>query len=83
MAIPQSDGSIILTTKVDTSGINSGTNTIKSALSDITKSTKSVGASIQNSFNSFKTQKETVKILTQAIKDQQYVLNSSIFTSAT
>ena len=58
MAIANSDGSIILSTKVDTSGVNKGLTDVKSK------------------FSALKGQKATLATLTQAIKDQQFVLNS-------
>lgn len=72
MAIAGSDGSIILTTSVDTSGITKGTVSIKSALQNVDSALKKV----QGSFDSLKGQKATLSTLTQAIKDQQYVINS-------
>ncbi|MBQ7292135.1 MAG: hypothetical protein IJW79_00195 [Clostridia bacterium] len=58
MAIVNSDGSIILSTKVDTSGVSKGLTDVKSK------------------FSVLKGQKATLATLTQAIKDQQFVLNS-------
>ena len=72
MAISGGDGSIILTTKVDTSGINKGSLSIRSALQGVDTIVKKV----QNSFSAFREQKVTLATLNQAIKDQQYVLNS-------
>ncbi len=57
MAQTNADGSIILSTKIDTSGIGKGINNIK------------------NKFAELKRQKSTLAVLTQAIKDQQYVLD--------
>ena len=76
MAISGGDGSIILTTSVDTSGISRGSNSIKTMLQGVGNSAKATGAKIQSAFASFKGQRETFKTLTQAIKDQQYVINS-------
>lgn len=76
MAISGGDGSIILTTSVDTSGISTGSNSIKTMLQSVGNSAKATGAKIQSAFASFKGQRETFKALTQAIKDQQYVINS-------
>ena len=76
MAISGGDGSIILTTSVDTSGISRGSNSIKTMLQGVGNSAKATGAKIQSAFASFKGQRETFKALTQAIKDQQYVINS-------
>lgn len=56
MAIANSDGSIILSTKLDTSGVSKG-------LSDI-----------KNKFAALKDQNATLATLTQAIKDQSYVI---------
>ena len=72
MAISGGDGSIILTTKVDTSGINKASVSIRSALQGVDNTVKKV----QNSFSAFREQKVTLATLNQAIKDQQYVLNS-------
>ena len=72
MAISGGDGSIILTTKVDTSGISKGSISIRSALQGVDTTVKKV----QNSFSAFREQKVTLATLNQAIKDQQYVLNS-------
>ena len=72
MAISGGDGSIILTTEVDTSGINTGSLSIRSALQGVNDTVKKV----QNSFSAFRDQKVTLATLNQAIKDQQYVLNS-------
>ncbi len=72
MAISGGDGSIILTTKVDTSGINKGSISIKSALEGV----RSAVSKVKNSFSSFNEQKASLKTLTQALKDQQYVINS-------
>ena len=72
MAISGGDGSIILTTKVDTSGISKGSLSIRSALQGVDNTVKKV----QNSFSAFREQKVTLQTLNQAIKDQQYVLNS-------
>ena len=76
MAISGGDGSIILTTSVDTSGISRGSNSIKIMLQGVGNSAKTTGAKIQSAFASFKGQRETIKALTQTIKDQQYVINS-------
>lgn len=76
MAISGGDGSIILTTSVDTSGISRGSNSIKTMLQGVGNSAKATGTKIQSAFASFKGQRETFKALTQAIKDQQYVINS-------
>ena len=72
MAISGGDGSIILTTSVDTSGISKGSISIRSALQGVDNAVKKV----QNSFSAFREQKVTLQTLNQAIKDQQYVLNS-------
>ena len=72
MAISGGDGSIILTTSVDTSGISKGSISIRSALQGVDTIVKKV----QNSFSAFREQKVTLATLNQAIKDQQYVLNS-------
>ena len=72
MAISGGDGSIILTTSVDTSGISKGSISIRSALQGVDTMVKKV----QNSFSAFREQKVTLATLNQAIKDQQYVLNS-------
>ena len=72
MAISGGDGSIILTTKVDTSGISKGSISIKNSLQSVDTTVKK----IQNSFSAFREQKVTLQTLNQAIKDQQYVLNS-------
>lgn len=72
MAISGGDGSIILTTKVDTSGISKGSISIRSALQSVDTTVKKV----QTSFSAFREQKVTLATLNQAIKDQQYVLNS-------
>ena len=72
MAISGGDGSIILTTKVDTSGISKGSLSIRSALQGVDNTVKKV----QNSFSAFREQKVTLATLNQAIKDQQYALNS-------
>ena len=72
MAISGGDGSIILTTSVDTSGISKGSISIRSALQGVDTTVKKV----QNSFSAFREQKATLATLNQAIKDQQYVLNS-------
>ena len=72
MAISGGDGSIILTTSVDTSGISKGSVSIRSALQSVDTTVKKV----QNSFSAFREQKVTLATLNQAIKDQQYVLNS-------
>ena len=72
MAISGGDGSIILTTSVDTSGISKGSLSIRSALQGVDNTVKKV----QNSFSAFREQKVTLATLNQAIKDQQYVLNS-------
>lgn len=72
MAISGGDGSIILTTKVDTSGISKGSLSIRSALQGVDNTVKKV----QNSFSAFREQRVTLATLNQAIKDQQYVLNS-------
>lgn len=72
MAISGGDGSIILTTKVDTNGISKGSLSIRSALQGVDNTVKKV----QNSFSAFREQKVTLSTLNQAIKDQQYVLNS-------
>ena len=57
MAISGGDGSIILSTTIDTSGVSKGLTSIK------------------NKFSALKDQKATLSTLTQAIKDQQYVLD--------
>ena len=72
MAISGGDGSIILTTKVDTSGISKGSLSIRSALQGVDNIVKKV----QNSFSAFREQKVTLATLNQAIKDQTYVLKS-------
>ena len=72
MAISGGDGSIILTTKVDTSGISKGSISIRSALQGVDNAVKKV----QNSFSAFREQKVTLATLNQAIKDQTYVLKS-------
>lgn len=72
MAISGGDGSIILTTKVDTSGISKGSVSIKSALQGV----NSAVTKVKNSFSAFREQKVTLATLTQAIKDQEYVVNS-------
>lgn len=72
MAISGSDGSIILTTKVDTSGISKGSLSIRSALQSVDTTVKKV----QNSFSAFREQKVNLQTLNQAIKDQTYVLKS-------
>ena len=56
MAIANADGSVVLSTKIDTSGIGK-------SISDI-----------KNKFASLRDQKITFQILTQAIKDQSYVI---------
>ena len=76
MAISGGDGSIILTTSVDTSGISKGSNTIKTMLNNIGNSAKQTGVKLQSAFVSFKDQRVTFQVLTQAIKDQQYAINS-------
>lgn len=76
MAITGGDGSIILTTSVDTSGISKGSSSIKSVLNSIGNSAKQTGAKIQTAFVSLKDQRATFQVLTQAIKDQQYVINA-------
>lgn len=50
MAIPQSDGSIILTTAVDTKGIKDGLNDIRSAVGKLNTSIKTIGQSIAAAF---------------------------------
>lgn len=72
MAISGGDGSIILTTKVDTSGISKGSVSIKSALQGV----NSAVTKVKNSLSAFREQKVTLATLTQAIKDQEYVVNS-------
>ena len=76
MAITGGDGSIILTTSVDTSGISKGSSSIKSVLNSIGNSAKQTGVKIQSAFVSLKDQRATFHVLTQAIKDQQYVINA-------
>ena len=76
MAISGGDGSIILTTSVDTSGISKGSNTIKTMLNNIGNSAKQTGVKIQSAFVSLKDQRATFQVLTQAIKDQQYAINA-------
>ena len=50
MAISGGDGSIILTTKIDESGITKGTNSIKTAFDKVNNYLKNVGAKIGNNF---------------------------------
>ena len=76
MAISGGDGSIILTTSVDTSGISKGSNTIKTMLNNIGNSAKQTGVKLQSAFVSIKDQRATFQVLTQAIKDQQYAINA-------
>ena len=76
MAISGGDGSIILTTSVDTSGISKGSNTIKTMLNNIGNSAKQTGVKLQSAFVSLKDQRATFQVLTQAIKDQQYAINA-------
>ena len=76
MAISGGDGSIILTTSVDTSGISKGSNTIKTMLNNIGNSAKQTGVKLQSAFVSLKDQRTTFQVLTQAIKDQQYAINA-------
>ena len=71
MAISGGDGSIILTTKVDTSGISKGSVSIKSALQSVDTTVKKV----QNSFSAFREQKVTLRSLNETIKIQQSVLD--------
>lgn len=56
MAISNSDGSIILTTKIDTSGVSKAIDALKRKI------------------DSVKDKKAAIQQLTQAIKDQQYVI---------
>jgi hypothetical protein len=58
MAIANSDGSIVLTTKIDTGGVGKALDYIR------------------NKFSALKGQKETITILTQAIKAQQIVVDN-------
>lgn len=76
MAISGGDGSIILTTSVDTSGISKGSNTIKTMLNNIGNSAKQTGVKLQSAFVSLKDQRATFQVLTQAIKDQQNAINA-------
>ena len=76
MAVSGGDGSIILTTSVDTSGISKGSNTIKTMLNNIGNSAKQTGVKLQSAFVSLKDQRATFQVLTQAIKDQQYAINA-------
>ena len=71
MAISGSDGSIILTTKVDTSCISKGSLSIRSALQGVDTTVKKV----QNSFSAFREQKVTLQSLNETIKIQQSVLD--------
>ena len=71
MAISGGDGSIILTTKVDTSGISKGSLSIRSALQGVDTTVKKV----QNSFSAFREQKVTLQSLNETIKIQQSVLD--------
>ena len=71
-----SDGHIILQTQVDTSGIAKGTANIKSALGSVGNFVGQMGAKIQQAFSSFANKRETIKLLTQAIKDQEHVIKS-------
>ena len=56
MAIANSDGSIVLTTKIDVSGVSKALDTLKAKI------------------DSVKEKKAAIQQLTQAIKDQQYVI---------
>lgn len=71
MAISGGDGSIILTTKVDTSGISKGSISIKNSLQNVDTTVKKV----QNSFSAFREQKVTLQSLNETIKIQQGVLD--------
>ena len=74
MAIANADGSIVLTTEIDTSGVQQGSNSIKNVLQKIGNSAKSMGMKIQNSFSAFKMQGLTIGKLNQAIEEQEYLL---------
>lgn len=50
MAISQSDGSIILTTKVDESGIKSGVSKVKSGIGTLTKAIGAIGVATASGF---------------------------------
>ena len=71
MVISGGDGSIILTTKVDTSGISKGSISIKNSLQSVDTTVKKV----QNSFSAFREQKVTLQSLNKTIKIQQGVLD--------
>ena len=60
MAIANSDGSIVLTTAIDTNGIRQGSNTIRGALSSIGTAAKQTGVKLQDAFLSSKSQKEVL-----------------------
>lgn len=76
MAITGGDGSIVLTTAVDTSGVTKGSNSIKSVLNGVGNSAKQMGVKIQSAFGSMQEHRATMQTLTQAIKDQKYVIES-------
>lgn len=69
MAISGGDGSIILTTKIDESGITKGTNSIKTAFDKVNNYLKNVGAKIGNNFKKVGTSiKNTFTKLTTSLK---------------
>lgn len=83
MAFTNSDGSIILSTKVDTKGLSSGFSAIKSLFGNVTNAASQMGQKIRDASESFKTasanlkqQKADYQLLTQAIKDQQFVIKN-------
>ena len=68
MAITNSDGSIILSTAVDTSGIKKGMSTVKNDVSSITKAFKSFAAAVGLAFSVTKLvqfSKESANVATQ------------------
>ena len=69
MAISGGDGSIILTTKIDESGITKGTNSIKTAFDKVNNYLKNVGAKIGNNFKKVGSSiKNTFTKLTASLK---------------
>lgn len=83
MAFTNSDGSIVLSTKVDTKGLSSGFSAIKSLFGNVTNAASQMGQKIRDASESFKTasanlkqQKADYQLLTQAIKDQQFVIKN-------
>ena len=83
MAFTNSDGSIVLSTKVDTKGLSSGFSAIKSILGNVSNAASQLGQKMRDVSESskiasanLKQQKADYQLLTQAIKDQQFVIKN-------